>query len=199
VPFENLHNEKELLAQIANGERKAFEPLYKHYYAFIKYQVSFYGPTGIPVEILIQNIFVRLWEKREKLAEVDFFRGYLLTMTRNMVFNYLRAQKAQKVFVDLDPATDFPAGNDTEGEVLSRQYTDIMIEAIEKLSEGRRKILKMSMEHDLSLDEIAAELQISRSGVKKQLYAARAFVHEYLWEHGEISLLLFVFLSIFEV
>ena len=50
----------------------------------------------------------------------------------------------------------------------------------------------------LTLDEIAVELKITRAGVKKQLYAATAFVRQYLQEHGEITALLFVFLSLFE-
>jgi RNA polymerase sigma-70 factor (ECF subfamily) len=72
------------------------------------------------------------------------------------------------------------------------------MEAIEKLPAGRRKILKMSLEQGLSLDEIATGLNITRSGVKKQLYAATSFVRQYLQENGEMSLLLFVFLSLFE-
>jgi RNA polymerase sigma-70 factor (ECF subfamily) len=56
----------------------------------------------------------------------------------------------------------------------------------------------MSIDGGLTLDEIAAQLGISRSGVKKQLYAAVAFVRQYLREHGEIGLALIIFLSLFE-
>jgi RNA polymerase sigma-70 factor (ECF subfamily) len=56
----------------------------------------------------------------------------------------------------------------------------------------------MSIDEGLSLDEIATELRISRSGVKKQLYAATAYVRQYLQEHGEITLALIIFLSLFE-
>ncbi len=64
---------------------------------------------------------------------------------------------------------------------------------MEKLPPGRRKVLKMSIDDGLSLDEIATELNISRAGVKKQLYAATAFVRQYLQENGELTVLLFVF------
>jgi len=66
------------------------------------------------------------------------------------------------------------------------------------LPPGRRKVLKMSIEDGLSLDEIATKLEITRSGVKKQLYAATSFVRQYLQEHGEITLALVIFLSLFE-
>ena len=56
----------------------------------------------------------------------------------------------------------------------------------------------MNIYEGLTLDEIAGRLGITRSGVKKQLYAATAFVRQYLQEHGEIGLALFVFLSLWE-
>lgn len=119
-------------------------------------------------------------------------------MTRNLVFNYLRARKVQRRFVELEPSVDFVSGSDTENQVLSGQYYDIIMKGVDLLPEGRRKILKMSIDQGLTLDEIADSLQISRSGVKKQLYAATAFVRDYLREHGELSILLYVFLSLFE-
>jgi RNA polymerase sigma-70 factor (ECF subfamily) len=90
-------------------------------------------------------------------------------------------------------------GDDLESEILFRQYYRIAQEAMDKLPPGRRKVLKMSIDDGLSLDEIAAELNISRAGVKKQLYAATAFVRQYLQEHGEMTVFLFLFLSLLEV
>ncbi|HMH20299.1 MAG TPA: sigma-70 family RNA polymerase sigma factor [Puia sp.] len=198
MPFENLHNEKELLLKVANGERSAFQLLYRHYYPLVKYYVSFFGPSDTRVEDLTQDVFVRIWEKREKLDGVEIFKSYLKMMTRNLVFNYLRARKVQRRFVELEPSVDFVSGSDTENQVLSGQYYDIIMKGVDLLPEGRRKILKMSIDQGLTLDEIADSLQISRSGVKKQLYAATAFVRDYLREHGELSILLYVFLSLFE-
>ncbi len=119
-------------------------------------------------------------------------------VTRNVVFNFIRALKVRQKVQELDEATEL-GSHEMEHELLFKQYYRIAIEAMDKLPPGRRKVLKMSIDDGLSLDEIAAELQITRAGVKKQLYAATAFVRQYLQEHGEITLLLFVFLSLFEV
>ncbi|HZE83911.1 MAG TPA: sigma-70 family RNA polymerase sigma factor [Puia sp.] len=199
MPFENIHNEKELLLQVANGDRIAFQLLYKHYYPLVEYYVSFFAPSDSRVRDLTQDVFVRIWDNHEKLAAVEAFKPYVKTMTRNLILNYIRALKMRKTLVALEPSADLPSGYDTENEVLSGQYLDIISTAIDQLPDGRRKILKMSIDDGLSLDEIAEKLQISRSGVKKQLYAATRYVREYLREHGELSLLLFVFLSLFEV
>jgi RNA polymerase sigma factor (sigma-70 family) len=114
-----------------------------------------------------------------------------------VVFNYLRSLKVQQRVKELDGQPE-PASNDLENQLLFKQYYRIAQEAIEKLPPGRRKVLKMSIDDGLGLDEIAVRLNISRAGVKKQLYAATAFVRQYLQEHGEMTALLFVFLSLFD-
>jgi RNA polymerase sigma-70 factor (family 1) len=201
VPFDITHNEKDLLGQIAQGDRNAFGDLYKYYFPYVQRYIALFEPSGTSLDELTQDVFVRIWEKRSKLAGVNSFKNYLFLVTRNVVFNYIRALKVLKVKQQLgEPgsAAEVSAGNDPESELLFKQYYHIALEAMDKLPEGRRKILKMSVDQCLSLDEIAAELNISRAGVKKQLYAATAFVRQYLQEHGKMSFLLFVFISLLE-
>ena len=124
-------------------------------------------------------------------------KDYLFFITRNIVFNYLRSVKIRQKIRELDGAPETGV-LESEEQFLFKQYYSIALEAMNKLPPGRRKVLKMSIDDGLSLDEIAAALKISRAGVKKQLYAATAFVRKYLQEHGEITVLLFVFLSLFD-
>jgi RNA polymerase sigma-70 factor (family 1) len=200
VAFDIIHNEKEILGKIAQGDRHAFSDLYKHYFPFVRHYIILFEPSRSCLDELTQDVFVRIWEKKSKLAGVNSFKNYLFFVTRNVVFNYIRALKVLKVRQQAgepESAKEVPAGNDPESELLFKQYYHLALEAMDRLPEGRRKVLKMTVDQGLSLDEIATELNISRSGVKKQLYAATAFVREYLQEHGKMSLLLFVFLSLF--
>jgi RNA polymerase sigma-70 factor (ECF subfamily) len=199
VPLEIIHNEKELLRQVAQGDRAAFQVLYTLYFPFVRQYVSLFEPSKASLDELTQDVFVRIWDKRARLGEVESFKSYLFMVSRNVVFNFIRALKVRQRVKELDESPETSGSSDLEGELLFKQYYRIALEAMDKLPPGRRKVLKMSIDDGLSLDEIALELNISRSGVKKQLYAATAFVRQYLQDHGEISLLLFVFLSLFEV
>jgi RNA polymerase sigma-70 factor (ECF subfamily) len=199
VPLEAIYNEKELLLQIAEGDRAAFQDLYRSYHAVVLHYVGLFEPSGRNLDELTQDVFVRIWEKREKLAGVESFKNYLFLLSRNVVFNYIRALKVRKNLRDLENSPETASGTDLENDLLFKQYYEIAQDAIEKLPAGRKMILKMSIDQGLTLDEIAAELNISRSGVKKQLYAATAFVRQYLLENGELSLLLFLFISLFEI
>lgn len=191
------HNERELLRRVSEGDRDAFKVLYTGYFEDVQHYIYLFEPSRVCLGELTQDVFVRVWEKRGHLGGVESFKDYLFFITRNVVFNYLRSLKVQHKVRELD-GLDGTGVYETEDLVLFRQYYRIALEAMEKLPRGRRRVLKMSIDDGLSLDEIAAELKISRAGVKKQLYAATAFVRKYLQEHGEITALLFVFLSLFE-
>jgi RNA polymerase sigma-70 factor (family 1) len=197
VPFEGIHNEKQLLTQVSQGDRQAFQVLYKACYPLIQRYILLFEPSPNILDELTQDVFVRIWEKRHRLEAVESFKGYLFLVTRNVVFNFIRALKVRQKVKELDESSSPPA-NDLENELLFKQYYEIALQAMNKLPPGRRKVLKMSIDDGLSLDEIATELKISRSGVKKQLYAATAYVRQYLQEHGEITLALIIFLSLFE-
>ena len=197
MPFEGIHNEKQLLTQVSQGDRQAFQVLYKACYPLIQRYILLFEPSPNILDELTQDVFVRIWEKRHRLEAVESFKGYLFLVTRNVVFNFIRALKVRQKVKELDESSSPPV-NDLENELLFKQYYEIALEAMNKLPPGRRKVLKMSIDDGLSLDEIAIELKISRSGVKKQLYAATAYVRQYLQEHGEITLALIIFLSLFE-
>ena len=197
MSFEGIHNEKQLLTQVSQGDRQAFQVLYKACYPLVQRYILLFEPSSHILDELTQDVFVRIWEKRDRLGAVESFKGYLFLVTRNVVFNFIRALKVRQKVKELDESSSPPV-NDLENELLFKQYYEIALEAMNKLPPGRRKVLKMSIDDGLSLDEIATELQISRSGVKKQLYAATAYVRQYLQEHGEITLALIIFLSLFE-
>ena len=197
MSFEGIHNEKQLLTQVSQGDRQAFQIFYKACYPLVQRYILLFEPSPQILDELTQDVFVRIWEKRDRLGAVDSFKGYLFLVTRNVVFNFIRALKVRRRVKELDVSSSPPA-NDLENELLFKQYYEIALQAMNKLPPGRLKVLKMSIDDGLSLDEIATELKISRSGVKKQLYAATAYVRQYLQEHGEITLALIIFLSLFE-
>ncbi|HXD76649.1 MAG TPA: sigma-70 family RNA polymerase sigma factor [Puia sp.] len=197
MPFDGVHNEKALLLQVSQGDREAFQILYTAFYPDVQRYISLFEPERRIQDELTQDVFVRIWEKRGRLAEVESFKGYLFLVTRNVVFNFIRALKVRQRVKELDETAATVTGG-PENELLFKQYYQLALQAMERLPPGRRKILKMSIENGLSLDEIAAELRISKSGVKKQLYAATTFIRQYLQEHGEITLALVIFLSLFE-
>jgi RNA polymerase sigma factor (sigma-70 family) len=135
VPVENLDNEKEELAATARGDREAFRRLYSHYFPLVSQYVSLFAPTKECVDELVQDVFVRIWEKRERFAGVDSFQAYLFQMTRNQVFNYIRSirlQRRQEEIGGQEAASAAgPDGVGANQRLIFSQYYEIAMEAIE--------------------------------------------------------------------
>jgi RNA polymerase sigma factor (sigma-70 family) len=198
VPFDAIYNEKELLLRVAQGDRHAFEILYTYYYGQVWKQVSLFEPSKNGRDELAQGVFVRIWDKRVRLAGVDSFKDYLFLVTRNFVLNYIKALKLQRSFSMLDVSEETAAEDDTEKHLQFKQYYQLFLEAMREMPKGMGHVLKMSIDEGFSTDEIAVQLKVSRAAVKKQLVKAKAFVRKYVRDHGELSVLLIAFLGLFE-
>jgi len=189
-------SEDDLLKRVSNGDRKAFTALYSRYLsALYNYVYPFFNNRSDTEEI-VQEVFVTVWEKREKFASIEFLRGYLFRIARNRVLNYIRAlavrERGQR---EGEGQQHYQA--DTDHKLLYAEYYRIARQAIDQLPEKRREVFRLSTESDMSLQEIADYMGISKSVVKKQLYAATSFVRAYLKQYGHASVVLTLVLTLY--
>jgi len=190
-------NEKSLLALIAIGDRNAFLQLYTTYLNNLYRYIFQFTKSKQDTEEILQDIFIKIWENRGKLSEVDCFQNYLLRCAKNKVLDNIRHLKiSQRALSEIKRTTNI-AENTTSDQCAYREYYQVVKVAVEKLPPKRKIIFSLAIENGLSHDEIAFQLNISKSVVKKQIYKASHFVREYLFQHGEISftLLITYFLS----
>lgn len=196
--MENLLNEQVILNRVAADDRDAFRQVYNHYYGAVQQYVLLFSFDSSKLDELTQDVFVRIWEKRHKLTNVESFQNYLFKITKNQVLNYIRGCRVQQRIKEAQQLTDEPVTEDTDHKLVLNQYYQMAAEAIEQLPAGRKQVLKMSIDEGLTLDEIAEKLGISKSGVKNQLYAGIAHVRQYLERNAGITTLLYVFLSLLD-
>lgn len=191
--------EKDLLQAVAAGDRAAFANLYGAYLGGLqRYTCLFVGATEEAEEI-IQEAFVRIWERRDTLPQVVSFKAYLYQVTKNLVVDYWRQQKRRTAHQQQLPSCA-TASEPADADLIYQQEYQMAQQAIAQLTRKRKQIFLMRTQEDMSLDEIAQELALSKPLVKKQLYAATAFVKAYLRRHsglltGTAGLLAFVGLA----
>src|ERR1700709_187333 len=83
VVLEPLHNEKQLLQKISEGDSIAFQHLFDRYYGLI-YSASFrYLKVHELAEDMVQSSFLKIWEKRNNLGHVERFDQYLFRIAHN--------------------------------------------------------------------------------------------------------------------
>jgi RNA polymerase sigma-70 factor (family 1) len=196
---ENDFNDRELLLRIAAGEKQAFALLYNRHAPWLTRYIRLFTGDTPDTEELLQDVFVKVWNKKEQLPEIEQFEAWLNRVTRNTVFNYLRALKLRHQLHELDEGASARAGSEqADDRLLLQQYYIIASRAIEKLPARRKQVFQLRLEQNLTLDEIANLLGISRSAVEQHVYAANSFIRDYLNKHAEIKTLLIIFMSLFD-
>ena len=175
MKIDALHNETELLTDIAAGSEKAFAALF-HWYRDKVHSAAFrLTHSSFLAEEVVQDVFLKLWVKRETLLEIAGFEDYLFIMTRNHVFSALKRMARQQQLVD-DLQLELPvAENTTYNRILDLEIEEIVHQAVELLPAQQKQVYLMSKEQELKRDEIAKKLRISSETVKTHL--ARALRH----------------------
>jgi RNA polymerase sigma-70 factor (family 1) len=175
-----LHNEKELLLQIANSDEDAFRIIFGHYWDKI-YSTAFMF-TKLPElsEDMTQDVFAKIWVRREKLATVEKFESYLFIIARNLIFDRLHKEvytvKYHRYYEEYfsDPA--LPPNDKIEFKELE----NIIEEGISKLPVQQQKAFRLSRFWGMNHDQIAVEMGISRSSVKSYIVRAILTLRKYL-------------------
>jgi len=194
LALDPLYDEKALLTKAATGDRKSFAELYSGYLNNV-YQFIFpFTKSREETEEIIQDVFVKIWERKEKLAEVDSFKSYLFKAAKNKLISEVRhLQIRHRVMSEVKRNSE--VSNETSNSGIDyKAYYQVVQKAIEKLPPKRKLIFRLSTENGLSHDEIANQLKVSKSFVKNQLYMAYDFVRQYLSKHGEFFLLMLILL-----
>ena len=193
------YDEKTLLTLVAAGDRQAFTELYTTHLNNLYRYIFLFTKSKEETEEILQEIFIKIWQNREKLSEIDSLKNYLFRFAKNKLLDKIRhMQIRQRVLSEIKRTRNI-SETTTSDQCAYREYYHVVQQAIEKLPPKRKLIFRLNIENGLSQDEIAGQLNISKSVVQKQIYSASHFVREYLFKYGEISfpILVTFFLSAF--
>lgn len=163
----NTYNERELLLSLAAGNDDAFAGVFHHYRHRI-YAIAFrLLGTASQAEDTVQDVFLKMWLKRQELHEISHFKAYLFTVTRNHIFTSLKLlAREQRMESELSATMVY---NIREAAIIQKEYEQILRNAIAQLPPQQELIYKLSKEEGLKRNEIADRLQLSPETIKVHL------------------------------
>lgn len=183
-------SDKYLVESIRNGDRKAFEFLFRNYYSDLCRYARNLVLSEVVAEDMVMDVFTRVWESESKLIITTSLSGYLYTSVHNHCLNYLT--RKHKRFTELDQTLIekldklIPVNHEpTPLDRVSESELSSMIEnSIGSLPDECRKVFVMSRTEGLTNREIASAMGISENTVKVQIYRAlkklRVILHDFL-------------------
>jgi RNA polymerase sigma-70 factor (ECF subfamily) len=188
-----LTDEKELYQRLKEGDERAFNDLFQKYYSSMCHFARQFLNDSEMAEETVQDMFVRIWEKRESLNIETSVKHYLFRSVRNHCLNQIQHQKIRQQYASLVKETAHQDINPDqyyiEVDLLKR-----IEKSIDSLPAKRQEIFRLSREQGLKYKEIAEELNISIKTVEAQMGLALKHLREDLKEfsHHLVSLFLLI-------
>jgi RNA polymerase sigma-70 factor (family 1) len=165
-------DEKTVLQKLQNGDKHSFAVMYNHYYSFVHARVLHLIHSTELAEDVTQEIFLKIWENREKLGAVQSFKSYLFITARNHTLNTLKSISRSENGLSEIVRYINTSHNSTEEEVLSNEYAKFIQQKLEELPPRTKEIFRLCREQSKTYNEVAAELGISRDAVKSRMMHA---------------------------
>jgi len=164
--------EKLLVREIKEGDHESFRQIYYKYCEKVYLFAARYINNYREAEEIVQEVFSRIWEHRKNLDENRSFNGYILTITKNIIFNENRKKVNFDIYAQY--IINYIQGNtnQTENQVIYENVKSLINNEVEKFPPKRRQIYNMSRHEGLSYLEIAKKLNISEKTVETHLRLA---------------------------
>ncbi len=183
--------DRELLNEICLGNESSFELLFSRYHLKLHRYISTYIKSQQVAEEVVMDVFMKIWLGRSLMDRVENFDGFLFRVARNKSIDFLRSAARSPGFKDLLwENLALPASEQADGRLLRTEFEGKVREAVSLLSEQRKKVFEMSREQEMSHDQIAASLGISRNTVNNHIVEAKRFIRTYLAKNIDVAYLL---------
>ncbi len=159
-----------LLLSLKNGERWAFQEIFDTYQKKLYYFVFSITKSDFATGDILQEVFIKVWLKRETIDLSGSFDSFIYTIARNHTYNHLRRVANQESLIKEVWRNLKYYNRQTEDSILLTEYQDIVNDIIENLSVKKRSIFILSKQQGKSNQEIADLLNISSKTVKNHLW-----------------------------
>ena len=183
---------EEGLIAIPSGKQETFEQLFRQYHAPLTYFAQSLVNDWPTAEDLVEETFLKLWERLEILCNPGSIKAWLYTTVRNTAIDHIRKVKRMDAY-----ATE--VRNKTVGEekpiihrIIEAETMHTIFATVQSLPPKCGQIFKMFYLEGKKLQEIAHELNLSISTVKSQKGRALEIIKRRL---PEFCLLLFTVFS----
>ena len=182
------YDERSILDRVAKGDTAAFEALYLQYRDKIIWFGWKFLQSDAKAEDVLQEVFLKVWTRREELSQIRNLKAWLTAITRNHIYNALRRLTLEEKFIKELSHTGEVAEQAMAPDRLSlndlQQALDM---AVAGLTSQQKKVFELSRFDGLRHEQIAEELDISRDTVKKHMTDALRKIRGQMSSHKELA------------
>ncbi|UYQ94459.1 RNA polymerase sigma-70 factor [Chitinophaga horti] len=181
---EHLSNEKELLAEIGRSNERAFEQIVRFYFPhLLPFSVSITKNRAV-AEDIVQEAFIRLWQRRHDYEQFYNLRAWLFTVTSNLSLTYIKKMALEGNLLRHLEQPEASRATEAEERLHFKESGLLLQEAMLRLPPQQREVYRLSRYEELSIPEIAEKLHLSPNTVKNHLVKALQSVRGFISQRG---------------
>ena len=158
--------EKLLIHELQRGNAKAFEALYIRYHAKLYNFCYKIIRNTQEAEDLVQEVFIAIWENREKLNKSKSFTSFVFRIAKNKVLNKIKHNLSRQVYMEFIQKENQDQ-DDLRKDIESHELMSFLQKTIHELPE--KEIFLLSRDEGLTYKEIAHKLDISENVVDHEI------------------------------
>lgn len=139
------------------------------------YKVAFYIlESEDDAKDAVQDLFVKLWNRRDDLQDVRAPLAYSLELTKNQCLDRIRSKNVRQTDRIDETKVRLPDSNSTPDDVfIGRETVRIVRRCVEELPEKQRKVVEMRVLKGLSYEDISGKTGLSQLNLRVLLSLAR--------------------------
>jgi RNA polymerase sigma-70 factor (family 1) len=163
-----------LMQKVAENDQLAFRELYHLFHKRLHYFALALVKTKEAAEEVVEDVFIRLWNQRKDILQINNLKIYLYTATKNTALNYL-SKKARESMVEPFDNIDIAlqdTGISPEQIMITRETYRNIRQAVDSLPPRCKMIFKLVREDGLRYKEVAEILNISINTIDAQMAIA---------------------------
>jgi len=184
MPDYTILNDKELIILLSSNDMQAFTEIYNRYWKKLFSIAANKIQDLDDAEEIVQDIFVALWKRRDKLSVINTLSPYLAVSVKYRVIKLLDKRNNQQKYANYSKGHINVADHSTEQWLEFEELKDRLMEFVAELPEKCRLVYQLSREAGYSQKMIAGEMGISEKTVEahlgKALKTLRARLSQFL-------------------
>ena len=176
----SYQTEQMLIQDLKKSSRKAFNEIYAMYAKRLYAYCLQYSKSVEDAEDIVQDVFVHLWKIRKEIRQEETLKSLLFIMSKNRLINAYHARISSPIYEDFMNCRHLVSSSDHTDKLEYKEFIFQIKSIIKELPVTQRRVLELSLLHQLGNKEIAKELLLSEQTVKNQLSIGLKKIREFI-------------------
>lgn len=172
-----------LLQLLKQGSKEAFSEVYYLLSPAIFRRILWMVNDTETSKELLQDLFLKLWENREKIDPDKSLNAYLNTIAVNLVYDYFRKVSKKRAYERHILSLALDSYSHIEEKIISKENISLLYEMMDHLPEQRKKVYMLCKIEGKSYDEVSALMHISKSTIQDHIVKANHTIRDFIGKH----------------